>query len=115
MNGQFRPPNISFVSKSNKADPPARRGERKQNEAEKWQSIFGTRIRDEISLVCTAEEFEMLREFLEPYGINIISSVYSQDACTLYVRNPYKEATASCGDERCKRMAELYFERYKGY
>lgn len=76
----------------------------------KWQSNHG----EEIDLICTAEEIEMLREFLEHKGVNLLASVWSpKGECNAYVRNPYKEAVCGWGSELCKKMAEEFFDRYK--
>ena len=75
----------------------------------KYKSVGG----DAYELICTTEEREMLRELLEHEGVNLGTSVYSPKECTVYVRNPYKNAVGGWGSELCKKMANEFFARGK--
>lgn len=79
----------------------------------KYKSADYGIIRDEISLVCTVAERDMLRELLAHYGVNLGTCVSAPDRCVCYVENAYREAVQACGDNRCKQFAEDHFERYK--
>lgn len=87
--------------------------ERKTMKLKKWQSAFRGGVRDEISLVCTPEEYEMLREFLEHEGVNLTASIWSPDECTVYVRNPWREVVFGWGTEPMKKLGAEFFDRNK--
>ena len=76
----------------------------------KYQSSNG----EEIDLICSAEEVEMLREFLEHEGVCLNTSVWSPKGdCSAYVRNPYRQACYGWGSELCKAQGDEFFERGK--
>lgn len=81
----------------------------------KYKSADFGIIRDEISLVCTTEERDILRELLAHYGVNWGTCVSSHALCVCYVENAYREAVQAWGDDRCRQYAEEHFDRYKNH
>ena len=78
-------------------------------ELKKWKSNSGTAI----NLICTPEEYTMLREFLENHGVNLSTSAWSDKECTAYARNVYREVVNLWGSDLCKKLGAEFFDDYK--
>lgn len=63
-------------------------------------------------LVCTKEEYKILKETLKGIGVNIIWSLTDGEIYECYVRNPWKEAGQGWGSDLVKGQAKEFFDRY---
>lgn len=80
----------------------------------KFNSIYGDKVREKMELICTEEEYEVLREFLNAEGVCLSSSVIGCGSATVYVRNPYKQAVESRDrDGSVKKWATELFDRWQ--
>lgn len=80
----------------------------------KFNSIYGNKVHEEMELICTEEEYKVLREFLNAEGVCLLPGVIGCGSATLYVRNPYKEAIGSRDrDGSVEKWATELFDRYQ--
>jgi hypothetical protein len=82
----------------------------------KQQVLVGTKVVDDISLICSEEEYEMLYEFLKPFGICLKFSSRGCGQVDAYVRNPYKEAVDGWDHEgKIKSLAKEFYDTYNKF
>lgn len=81
----------------------------------KYTAIDFGQPREAMELECTAEEYAILREFLEHEGVNLCSSVWSPDCCKVYVRNEWRQVVWGWGTDLMKKLGAEFFERTKRY
>ena len=63
------------------------------------------KINDFGNLVCSIEDYDVLKKFLNEYGVAFEWASTDGKIVTAYARNPYKEAVNIVGDERVKECA----------
>ena len=64
-------------------------------------------------IICTKEEYTILKELLEDEGVNLRWSVTDTKIYQCYIRNNYKTAVEGWGDAITREQAEKFFERDK--
>lgn len=64
-------------------------------------------------LVCTKEEYELLKNVLADVGVVLNFSMTDCKEYHCYVRNPSKEVISLWGNEREKELEKEFFDRYE--
>lgn len=62
-------------------------------------------------LVCTREEYELLKTFLEAEGVNLNWSSSDGNTYNCYVHNNYKSVVDGWGNDLEKKLAKEFFDR----
>ena len=84
-------------------------------ELKKWKSISNGKTRDELTLVCTEDEYKILRELLEHSGVNLCTSVSDGRTRECYICNEYRQVVQGWGTSLMKELGDEFFERTKRY
>lgn len=87
-------------------------------ELKRWKSAHGANFettRDELTIVCTEEEYKILRELLEHAGVNLGTSVSDGRTRECYVLNEYKQVVQGWGTDLMKELGDEFFECSKRY
>lgn len=68
---------------------------------------------DYIELICSVEEYALLKSVLEAVGVNLNwSSTDWKTTYTCYVINAYKQVIDGWGSDLQKELAKEFFDRY---
>lgn len=63
-------------------------------------------------LVCTEEEYELLKNKLAEFGVVLKFSRTDFKTFDCYVRNPYKEVVSGWGNDLEKKLIKEFTDRY---
>ena len=67
---------------------------------------------DYVELVCSREEYTLLKTVLAAEGVNLNWSSTDCKTYNCYVRNAYKQVVDGWGNDLEKKLAKEFFDRY---
>lgn len=67
---------------------------------------------EHVELVCSKDEYTLLKSVLEAVGVNLNWSSTDCTTYTCYVSNAYKEVVDGWGNDLHKKLAKEFFDRY---